>query len=145
MADLTVTAANVLASTQAQPILGTAGATVTAGQVGYRDDSDLDSYGRGKWKLADANGGSTAIKTAQGIFLNGAASGQPVRLCDSDPDFTHGLTGVVAGDIIILSATAGALAPAADLASGMRANVVMVATSATKAVLRITTAGADKA
>jgi hypothetical protein len=145
MADYTLTPANVLASTQATTIFGTAGAALTAGQPLYQDTADLDASGRGKWKLADANGASATIKTMAGVALHAAASGQPVRIALGDPDYTHGLTTVAAGDIVILSATAGAFAPAADLATGMRANVALVATSATKGVLRITTAGADKA
>lgn len=145
MADLSVTAANVLASTQASVFSGTAGASITAMQPLYKDTDDLDSFGNPKLKLADANGASTAVKTVAGVSLHAAASGQPIKWTNSDPDFTHGLSGVVAGDVVILSATAGAVAPVADLASGMRTNVVLVATSATKGVLRITTAGADKA
>lgn len=144
MADLTVTAANVAASTQAAKFNGTAGASITAGQALYIDTADLDSYGRGKLKLADANG-STAAKTVAGIALHAAASGQPVEYAVADPDFSHGIAALAAGDIVILSGTAGGLAPASDLASTMRANVVLVGTSSTKGVLRITTAGADKA
>lgn len=144
MADLTITAASVLASTQATLATGTAGAAITAGQPVYRDDSDLDSYGLGKLKLADANGASTAVQTVLGLAAHAAASGQPLRVITSDPDFTHGLSGVAAGDCVILSATAGALCPVADLASGHRLNVVLAVTSATKGVLKITTAGAVK-
>jgi hypothetical protein len=145
MADLTVTPANVLASAQAIKFTATAGAALTAGQPIYRDTADTDAFGRGKAKLADANGGSATIQTVEGITLAAAATGQPIECAALDPDFTHGLTGVAAGDCVILSATAGALCPVADLASGGRLNVVLAITSATKGVLKVTTAGAVKA
>lgn len=132
MADYSVTASSVLASGTGTKVTGTAGATLTAGQSLYADASDSN-----KLKLADANA-SLATATLAGIALHGATSGQPITYCTADDDFTHGLSGVAAGDIIILSATAGALAPAADLATGMFPVVAMVAKSSTKAHFRIT-------
>lgn len=144
MADLVITAASVLASAQASKAQGIAGAAITAGQPIYRDTADLDAYNRGKVKLADANGASAAVQTCEGIALHAAASGQPIEYATLDPDFTHGLTGVLPGDCVILSSGAGALCLVADLASGHRLNVVLAVTSATKGVLKITTAGAVK-
>lgn len=132
MANYTLTAASVLASATAQKKLAVAGATITAGQAIYLDASDSN-----KAKLADANV-SAAVAALAGIALNGASAGQPISYVEADDDFTHGLTTVAAGDIIILSATAGAFCPAADLASASYPVVAMVATSATKARLRIT-------
>lgn len=139
MANLVLTAASVVPSSRAVRIPGIAGAAVTAGQTGYEDTADLDDFGRPKFKLYSANSSSPAAQTAglRGVFASSAAAGQPVDLVLSDPDFTHGLAAVTKGDIIIASNTAGALAPAADLASGWRPAVVMIATSATKAVLAI--------
>lgn len=136
MADYTLTAASVAASSQATITHGIFGATVTAGQAVYQDTGDTDALGRGKWKLADANGSGLA-RFAQGIALNGGASGQPAAICLADPDFTHGLATVATtAPVIVLSGTAGALAPVADLTTAMMPNVVMIATSATKAVLK---------
>lgn len=108
--DYTVTAANVLASANAQKLTGTAGASITAGQSVYEDPTTST------WKLADCNGASPLYKVA-GIALHAALTGQPITVCTSDPAFTPGFT-VAAGDVVILSSTAGGLAPVADAASG---------------------------
>ena len=50
MAAISITAANVLKSSTGQVSVGTAGATITAGQSVYIDTSDSN-----KIKLADAN------------------------------------------------------------------------------------------
>lgn len=133
MADISITAASVLASATASTTFGTGGATITAGQPVYRDTTDLDDAGQGKFKLSDAN--LAAAARIDGIALNGCSAGQPLKVALGDPDFAHGLAGRAAGDFIILSATAGALAPVADLASGMFPCLAMICTSATKANL----------
>lgn len=139
MADLVLTAASVVPSAYAVILSGTAGAAITAGQTIFEDTADLDANGRPKIKLYDANASApTAITNGvRGIALNNAATGQPVDYAISDPDFTHGLAGVTKGDVIVASATAGGLAPVADLASGWRPAVMLIATSSTKAVLQI--------
>lgn len=137
MADYSLTAASVVPSSRATLVYGTFGATVTAGQAVYRDTADTDAKGQGKFKLADANSATAAAQTIFGIAVNGGASGQPATVCVADPDFTHGLATVATtAPVIVLSATAGGLAPVADLTTGMMPNVVMIATSATKAVLK---------
>ncbi len=145
MADYSLTSSAALASSTATLVQYTAGATLAGGQPVYSDSTDLDSQfrQRGKAKLADANA-SAATSVIVGIAASSASSGQPVFVITADTDYTHGLTGVTAGDIIILSATAGGLAPAADLATGMYPNVVMIATSATKAKLVLANGTAAK-
>jgi hypothetical protein len=133
MADVVVTAANVLASSGAQKKNGTLGATATAGQAVYRDASD------GKMKLADANL-SAAAADVRGILLTGGADGQPCQYIEEDDDFTPGFT-VTVGTIYVLSGTAGGIAPAADLATGMYPAVLMIGKSATKVVLKIVKGG----
>lgn len=131
MVEYTCTAASVLASASATTVAGTFGATITAGQAVYKDTAD------NKWKLADSNSATTAARTAQGIALNGGADGQPATICVADPDFTHGLATVATtAPVIVLGGTPGALAPVADLTTGMMPVVMMIATSATKAVLK---------
>jgi len=142
MADLTLTAANVQPSSYAVTLSGLAAVAITAGQTVYEDTADLDANGRAKIKLYDANASSpTAITSGvRGIAANSAGINQPVSVVIYDPAFTHGLTGsppLVKGDILIASGTPGAIAPVADLASGMRPAVVLIATSATVAVLQI--------
>jgi len=111
MADYSPTAANVSASAQATTVNGTAGATVTAGQAVYKSSTD------GEWYLLDADDSSKIGTQGNiGIALNGAADGQPLRVCTFDPAFTPGFTMAV-GTAVVGSGTAGALAPASDLAS----------------------------
>lgn len=126
MADVTITAANVIPSANAVYQDGTAGATITAGQVVYRDSTD------GKYKLADANA-SPATANAVGIAAHGASNGQPLRVVIYDPDFTVG--GTVAKGVYVLSGTAGGIAPVADIVSGWYPVVVGVATSTTKMIV----------
>lgn len=113
MADLTITAANVVASSTAKVEHGTAGATITAGKVVY-----LDTAATGKWKLADADE-DTAIERGSakvGVALNGASDGQPVTVA-LEGDITIGAT-MTAGSAYYLSATPGGICPVADLATG---------------------------
>lgn len=135
MADYTLTPASVQPSAQAVITQGTFGATVTAGQPVYQDAADLDYRSRGKWKLADANGSATTAAVL-GIAANSGSNNQPANIVTYDPDFTHGLTTVATGDIIIASGTAGAQAPAADLASTWYPIVTQLAISATKSICR---------
>ena len=139
MADLTLTSANVAPSDNAVTISGIAAVAIAAGQPVYEDTAALDSIGRPKFKLYDANATTpTAITSGvRGIAANSAGTNQPVSVVIYDPAFTHGLAGVTKGDVLIASATAGGIAPVADLASGWRPAVVLIATSATVAVLQI--------
>ncbi len=139
MADLVLTPANVAASALAVRISGFAGAAITAGQTVYEDVVDLDAFSRPKFKLYDANAAITTamLGSVRGIAENTAGVGQALSVVIADPAFTHGLTGVTKGDVLIASATAGGIAPVADLASGWRPAVVMIATSATVAVLGV--------
>ena len=79
MADLTITAASVVAGEGASVKQGTAGATITAGKAVYRDGAD------GKYKLADSNGATATIRGVDGIALNGASDGQPVSILTAGP------------------------------------------------------------
>ena len=71
--DLSITAANVAPSSGAQYADGTAGATITAGQAVYLDTS-ANTY-----KLADCDA-TAATAVIAGIALNGASSGQPIKI-----------------------------------------------------------------
>ena len=134
MSDISVTAANVLAGTNAVIHEGLAGGTITAGMALYSDTSDSN-----KLKAADANASATTAKVV-GIALHGASSGQPLKYVVEDDDFTPGATlslSAAADDgVYVLSGTAGGIAPIADLASGWYPVVLFVAKSTTKAILR---------
>lgn len=111
MADISITAANVVKGSNAVVEAGTAGATITAGQVVYKDASD------GKYKLADADSATAAAKAPRGIALNGASNNQPLSILRSG-DITIGAT-LTAGTAYYLSpTTAGGICPLADVASG---------------------------
>ncbi|TDH35719.1 hypothetical protein E2A64_10305 [Pseudohoeflea suaedae] len=111
MADLTITAANVVSGANAKITHGTAGETITAGQVVY-----LDSTTTGRWLLADTDSATAAVRAPGGIALNGASDGQPLAVQESG-QITIGAT-IAAGVAYYLSGTAGAICPVADVASG---------------------------
>lgn len=111
MADLTITAALVVAGTNARKTAGIAGATITAGQAVY-----LDSATTGKWQLADTDSATAAVRAAHGIALNGAALNQPIEVI-TEGDVTIGAT-IEAGTAYYLSGTPGGICPVADVAAG---------------------------
>jgi hypothetical protein len=110
MADLTITPANVKASAKAVRKTGTAGATITAGQVLYLDSAT------NKLKLADANGTGDQLSVA-GIALNGASDGQPLNYVESDPALIIGAA-VLAGVNYCLSDTPGGICTDDDKIAG---------------------------
>lgn len=132
MADLTVTAANVLASATATIQYGKAGGTITAGMSVYKDAAD------GLIKPARANAAGTA--ELAGVAQNGAANGQPVAFVVGG-DYNPGAT-VVVGKVYVLSAAvAGAIAPVDDLALGNRVSVLGVGVTTSSIRVRIINSG----
>jgi hypothetical protein len=127
MAALTITAASVVAGSNAIVENGTAGDTITAGQVVYLDTAT------GRYELADCNSATLAVRQARGIALNGAADGQPLRILKSG-DITIGATMTV-GAAYYLSGTAGAIIPVADLATSDY--VVFLGIAKTAAILGV--------
>ena len=134
MADLTITAANVLASANARRKHGTAGVNLTAGQALYADATD----GK-KLKLADANLSDAAAEVV-GIAAHGTLAGQPIEYIEFDPDFTPGAT-LVSGTTYILSGTAGGICPDSDAVSTWRKRILFAATSTTKANMQLVKGG----
>jgi hypothetical protein len=132
MADVTVTATNVVKASDTVLLDGILGGTVTAGQTVYLDTST------GTYKLADANA-SAATAVVAGIAMNGGGSGQTVRVAVGgtlNPGFTVGV-----GTPYFQSATAGGICPAADLASGMYTTVIGVGLTASSLKLIISNSG----
>lgn len=120
MADISITATGVTKGAGAVTERGTAGATLTAGMAVYKDAAT------GTYKIAHCET-SAATAVVAGLALNGASSGQPVEVQTQGIIALNGLT---VGTIYVLSAS-GAIAPAADLASGDYVTVIGVgATSA---------------
>lgn len=123
MADITITAASVVAGSGSETENGSLGAAVTAGQALYKASAD------GLWYLADNNSATAAVRQATGIALNGGGIGQPVRVLRSGP-VTIGAT-MTAGTEYWLSDTPGGICPRADLSSGEYPCLVGIATSTT--------------
>lgn len=134
MADLTITAAQVLPGAEsagAQFAQGIAGASITAGQVLYLDPT-ANTY-----KLADNNDTSETLSIAAGIALHAAGSGQPIRLQTAGPITIGAGAAPAVGTVYVLSATAGGIAPVADLATGNRTTILGVGGSSNTIILRI--------
>jgi len=109
MADLTQTAANVLAQSGAKiDRTGVAGASLTRGMPVYIDPADY------KAKIADNNVSAT-LANVYGLALGDVADGQPVAIC-TEGDINIGAT-LVVGETYVLSATAGKICPIADVST----------------------------
>lgn len=133
MADLTITAASVVAGSGASISHGTAGAAVTAGQMGYLDDATT------RYLLADNNSATAEARVPDGLFLNSAAVGQPVAVLTRGP-VTIGAT-LTPGVAYYLGDAPGSLCPVADLASGEYPTLIGMATSASMLNVKIQSAG----
>lgn len=120
MADLVLTPASVIASSTATTEHGTAGATITAGQVVSLNTTT------GKYVLADADGAG-GIDRPRGIALNGASDGQPLSIAKAGP-VTLGAVLTVGVDYY-LSPTAGGIAPRADVLTGDIVSSLGIATT----------------
>jgi hypothetical protein len=132
MADISITAANVVPGSDAVRESGTAGATITAGQLVYLDTSDM------KYKLADANG-AAALRVPNGIALNGASNGQPLSV-QKGGDITIGGT-MTAGIPYFLSDTPGGLCPLPDIGTGEYSCIVGIAKSTSVLAVNIQPSG----
>lgn len=111
MADLSITAANVL-FTSGTKTTGVAGAAVTAGQALYLDTTT------NTLKLAQCDGTAAEV-AAVGIALHAAGSGQPLTYAGQGSVINIGGT-TAKTTAYMVSATAGGVAPQADLDSGKR-------------------------
>jgi hypothetical protein len=139
MATLTIIPADVQAGAGATVKTGTAGATITAGQVLYKDTEDDNTL-----KLADANG-AALLRVVAGISLHGSLAGQPIDYITKGAAFEPGATLVVGTAYMLAADVPGGIAPIADAASGDFVTVIGVASSTS--VLNITgftAAGAAK-
>lgn len=129
MASLSITAANVVKGSNATVENGTAGATITAGVVVYKDAAD------GKFKIADADSATAAARNPYGIALNGASDGQPLAVIRRG-DVTIGAT-MTAGLAYYLSPTPGEIGVVGDVLSGDDPIVIGVAKSTTVLTVNI--------
>jgi hypothetical protein len=135
MADITITAANVVAADNAVKESALAGETITAGKAVYKAASK-------KWMLADSNSATAAAKTATGIALNGASLNQPLTVAKSG-DITIGAT-LTAGATYFLSDTPGGICPDADVGAGENVCQIGVAKSTSILSVKIFSPGVSR-
>lgn len=136
MPDLSITPANVIAAEGASKAEYVAGATIAAGDAVYIDTANSNVL-----KLAQADG--TALEaTVAGIALCGASTGQPCLIATAG-DVDLGATLTVA-QIYILSANAGKICAASELASSSYCSIIGVADAADNIGLSIHNSGVEK-
>jgi hypothetical protein len=124
MTDISITAANVVAGSNATRENGTAGETITAGKAVYRSSTT------GKYMLADSNSATVEARTPRGIALNGASLNQPLQILRAG-EITIGGTLDPEAPAYYLSDTPGGICPVADVGDGEYFCLIGVAKSAT--------------
>lgn len=129
MADITITAASVVAGSDSVQEQGIIGETITAGQAVYQNSTDR------KWYKADNNSATAEVRIAKGIALNGGGVNQPLRI-HREGDITIGGT-MTAGVAYYLGDTPGGICPVADLASGEYPCLMGIAKSTTVLSVKI--------
>jgi hypothetical protein len=129
MADLSVTAASVLAGSNVSRSDGIAGEAIAAGKAVYKSSTTK------KWMLADSNSATAEARQAQGIALNGAALNQPVAV-QTHGDVTIGAA-LTAGVAYYLSDTPGGICLVADVGTGEYVCLLGLAKSTTVLALDI--------
>ena len=109
MPAISITAGNVLHSSQATVFTGTAGTTITQGQPLYLDTTVTPNV----YKLANALTNSPVA----GIAMVSASNQQDMVVCSRDPNFAGGFTSTI-GNVILVGNVAGQIQPYEDRASG---------------------------
>jgi len=135
MADLSITAANVVADDNVTiaPIkkrTGISGSAITAGELVYEQED-----GDGVRRLYKADAGGLAMSLVKGIALNSAPGVNQPLVYAYDGIIT--LAGMTANSMYYLSDTAGKLCPAEDLGSGLFTTTIGLAVSASSLRLMI--------
>ncbi len=118
MADLSITATNVITATTASANygVGTAGVAITAGQALY-----LDSTAN---TLKLCINSSSAPADCVGVALHAAGVSQPIKYQTSG-DITIGAT-IVAGQPYINSTAAGGICTVADIGAGQFTKIILM-------------------
>lgn len=131
MADISVTASAVKKTSTTVTDRGTAGQAITAGQPVYKNNADNN-----KLYKTDADL-SLAAAECVGIALHGAEADHPLEYATGG-DVTFNAV-LAAGTIYVCSATAGGIAPSADMdtATTWYATILGVASSTTNLKLAI--------
>ena len=136
MAELTITATDVVAASTAATGNGTAGDTITAGMPLYKDSGDSN-------KLKPAQSTTAAAAACVGIALHGATSGQPIQYITSG-SLTLGNI-LTVGTCLVVSGTAGKLELTTDIASTEFVTTIGPPTSVSAVTVNITATGSQKA
>lgn len=138
MADLTITVANVVPVAGYQAESGyLAGATITRGATVYLDSTTST------WKLADCDASAAAAGSAGvGISLSDVVATQPMLVMQGG-DLGLGAI-LTVGQIYCVSATAGGIAPYADLTTNGRVTILGVASTTSNLKLRMWASGVAK-
>jgi hypothetical protein len=136
MADLTITAANVVAASDVTKRVVTAGEEVTQGQLLYLKAAD-NKY----WKT-DCDGVAAEPRQAHGIALSAASADQPVVVAylASGGNINLGAT-LSVGKIYVGSATAGGIRPVDDLVATQYPTIVGIATTTSNLRIGVVDAG----
>ena len=130
MADITQTAANVRAYAGASTQTVTAGETIEAGDLVYKDSADDNEY-----KACDTS--STAKAAAEGMALTNAGDGESLIIVTKGEVNPGGTVAV--GEIYTVSDNAGKWAPAADNGTGDFVTVCGIGTTTSKILLGFVT------
>ena len=113
--------------------LGTAGATITAGQQCYLESSS------GTWKPGQAN--NAAKNAPKGIALTGAVANAFVVIAGVACQVTIGAAVVKGTPYYQGAAIAGDIVPATDLVTGWNTNLIGVGANATDILLAFYNSG----
>ena len=133
MADLSITASNVVAAaaaTKSRIVSGTT--TLTAGMAVYKDTSDSNEY-----KASDANASGAA--GCGGVMLCTADDGQPGQVITSGT-LTVG-AGVTVGEVYCVSPNPGGICPKSDLVTGEFVTIIGVGLTSTTIKVAIIESG----
>lgn len=133
MTDLVITATAVVPGSNAVTRRGSAGETIAAGKAVYKSSTT------NLVMLADSNSATAEARTADGIALNGGASGQPIEYQTSG-DMTMNAV-LTANTAYFMSDTPGGICPIADVGSGEYLQLLGIAKSTTVLMVLLATTG----
>lgn len=119
MADLVITAANVVWNSGVRPLAVKGGATIARGKTLYQNTTTL------KHLLADAD--TDAESEFTGIAITDGTDGSDMLIAPPGANINVGAT-TTAGTIYVLSTTPGGIAPWADLGTGDYVVVLFIGT-----------------
>lgn len=134
MSDLSITAANVLASGGAKTVDAILGGTQTAGQIVYIEAAS------GTTKPCDCDSATAEARSPKGFLLNGGGAGQPCKILTSGP-ITLGAVLTVGVTYYLSPGSAGGLCAVADVLSGDYPVIMGVARSTSVLDVKIHEAG----